>query len=81
MRAGDDASNLVLEKGHVAYITTGGHVPAGADAVVQIENTLPLPDGPNGQKRVKIVKAPNKPGEDIRPVVLYFHFPFFLYFW
>jgi gephyrin len=49
--------------GSVVYITTGAPVPSGADAVVQIEDTLPSEDG----KTVEILKAA-KPGQDIRTV-------------
>eukprot|EP00850_Spirogloea_muscicola_P006819 SM000033S12340 [mRNA] locus=s33:255095:259522:- [translate_table: standard] len=67
VRAGDDGSDVDLTSGHVAYITTGGPVPKGATAVVQVENTVPLPDGPAVEKEVKIVRGA-KEGEDIRQV-------------
>eukprot|EP00850_Spirogloea_muscicola_P010666 SM000063S20056 [mRNA] locus=s63:504577:509104:- [translate_table: standard] len=67
VRAGDDGRDVDLTSGHVAYITTGGPVPEGATAVVQVENTVPLPDGPGGERRVRIVKGA-KEGEDIRQV-------------
>ena len=51
-----------LSAGAVAYISTGGPVPAGADAVVQIEDTQVM-DG----QRVKIMRQV-KVGEDIREV-------------
>lgn len=44
-------------------------MPDGANAVVQVENTLPLADGPNGEKRVRIVKPAKGPGDDVRAVV------------
>lgn len=65
-RAGDDASNIVLTPGTVAYITTGGPVPNGADAVVQVEDTEQL-EGNDGAKKVRILKGVSK-GYDIRPV-------------
>jgi len=52
-----------LTPGTVAYISTGGPVPEGADAVVQIEDTQPI-DGPG---KVKIMRQV-LPGEDIREV-------------
>ncbi|KAK9788847.1 hypothetical protein WJX73_005383 [Symbiochloris irregularis] len=58
----------VLEPGFVAYISTGGPVPSGADAVVQIENTEPLPLAPSGKRRVKIKQAARGPGQDVRAV-------------
>ncbi|CAI5984686.1 unnamed protein product [Closterium sp. NIES-65] len=65
-RAGDDAANVVVTPGTVAYITTGGPVPQGADAVIQVEDTLPV-DSSSGQRRVTIVKGATV-GQDIRPV-------------
>ena len=41
----------------VYVIAAGAPVPEGADAVVQIENTQQLPDRPDGEKRIKIVKV------------------------
>lgn len=66
-RAGDDASNIVLTPGTVAYITTGGPVPMGADAVVQIEDTELLDGNLEGEQKVRILKGVSK-GNDIRPV-------------
>ncbi|KAK9807616.1 hypothetical protein WJX72_004182 [[Myrmecia] bisecta] len=57
-----------LQPGTVAYIGTGGALPEGADAVVQIENTDTLPPGPDGKKRVRINKAARGPGDDVRAV-------------
>jgi gephyrin len=42
-------------------------VPPGADAVVQVEDTEKLPPGPDGQRRVRILKAA-QPGLDIRQI-------------
>ena len=58
--AGQGPENL--QDGTVAYISTGGLVPEGADAVVQIEDTERL----NGTK-VKILRQ-IEPGTDIRAV-------------
>ena len=52
-----------LQRGQVAYISTGGPVPEGSDAVVQVEDTEHT--GVDG--RVKILKQA-KPGEDIREI-------------
>lgn len=41
----------------LACVAAGAPVPEGADAVVQIENTEQLPDRPDGEKRIKIVKV------------------------
>ena len=56
-----------LQPGTVAYIGTGGPLPEGSDAVVQIEDTEFLGVGPDGQKRVSIKKAV-APGYDVRQV-------------
>ncbi|KAG0570477.1 hypothetical protein KC19_6G165500 [Ceratodon purpureus] len=67
-RAGDDSTQLHLEAGSVVYITTGGPVPEGADAVVQVEDTQIIEDGAgNGPKKIRILKSVTK-GHDIRPV-------------
>ncbi|KAL4193081.1 hypothetical protein AMTRI_Chr06g175130 [Amborella trichopoda] len=66
-RAGNDAEGMIITPGTVAYITTGGPVPDGADAVVQVEDTEQIEDTPDGLKRVRILVAAN-PGQDIRPV-------------
>ncbi len=63
--AGRVADFTVLP-GTVAYITTGAPVPAGADAVVMVEETEPLPDE-HGQRRVRI-QQPVQAGDDIRPI-------------
>lgn len=52
-----------MSAGSVAYITTGAPVPPGADAVVQVEDTEPLP----ASSEVKINVAAT-PGQDIRTV-------------
>lgn len=55
-----------LPPGAVAYISTGAPLPAGADAVVQIEDTEQLPPGDDGRPRVRIVKPAPRPGADVR---------------
>lgn len=61
VRAGGAA--VTVAPGSVAYITTGAPVPAGADAVIQIENTERVPGAPE----VTILKAATA-GQDIRTV-------------
>ncbi|KAL4517973.1 hypothetical protein Ndes2526A_g02339 [Nannochloris sp. 'desiccata'] len=59
-----------LTAGNVAYISTGGPVPDGADAVVQIEDTKTIEDSStanNKSIRVKILRQV-RPGEDIREI-------------
>ncbi|KAJ9468846.1 Molybdopterin biosynthesis protein CNX1 [Diplonema papillatum] len=66
--AGDNASGLVLPLGTVCRVSTGGAVPAGADAVVQVEDTeiLQADAATDRELRVRIrVKA--AVGQDIRP--------------
>nr|GME06456.1 molybdopterin biosynthesis protein CNX1 [Ipomoea batatas] len=66
-RAGNDGLGVVVTPGTVAYVTTGGPIPDGADAVVQVENTELLLDASNESKQVRILKG-TSPGVDIRPV-------------
>lgn len=55
-----------LAAGQVAYITTGAPVPAGADAVVMVEETTPV-EVNGGQRMVEIHKQVTA-GDDIRPI-------------
>ncbi|GJN01448.1 hypothetical protein PR202_ga18715 [Eleusine coracana subsp. coracana] len=66
-RAGNDALGVVVRPGTVAYITTGGPIPDGADAVVQVEDTEQVPAAADGSKRVRIL-ARAAEGQDIRNV-------------
>lgn len=66
-RAGDDALGVVIAPGTVAYVTTGGPIPDGADAVVQVEDTELVPGGADGSKRVRILVQAAE-GQDIRNV-------------
>uniref|UniRef100_A0ACD5UD92 Uncharacterized protein n=1 Tax=Avena sativa TaxID=4498 RepID=A0ACD5UD92_AVESA len=66
-RAGDDALGVVVAPGTVAYVTTGGPIPDGADAVVQVEDTEEIAAGPDGSKRVRISVRVAE-GHDIRGV-------------
>ncbi|VFQ94075.1 unnamed protein product [Cuscuta campestris] len=66
-RAGNDGLGVVVTPGTVAYITTGGPVPDGADAVVQVEDTKLLLDSSNKSRQVRILKG-TSPGVDIRPM-------------
>ncbi|XP_008787719.1 molybdopterin biosynthesis protein CNX1 [Phoenix dactylifera] len=66
-RAGNDGIGVTVTPGTVAYVTTGGPIPDGADSVVQVEDTEKVTDSADGSKRVKIlVKVPT--GHDIRNV-------------
>ncbi|XP_074556443.1 molybdopterin biosynthesis protein CNX1 isoform X1 [Curcuma longa] len=66
-RAGNDGLDTVVTPGSVAYVTTGGPIPDGADAVVQVENTEKVTDNGDGGKRVRILVRVSK-GNDIRNV-------------
>jgi gephyrin len=59
-------ANFTITPGSVAYITTGAPLPAGADAVVMVEETAQLPSEA-GWARVRIQQAV-RPGADVRPV-------------
>jgi len=67
-RAGNDALGVVVAPGTVAYVTTGGPIPDGTDAVVQVEDTEQVPAGADGSKRVRILVRAAE-GQDIRNVV------------
>lgn len=54
--------DLALRSGQVAYITTGAPMPAGADAVVMVEDSVRLADG-----RVRLAGRVS-PGDNVRPV-------------
>lgn len=60
-------ADFTVQPGTVAYITTGAPVPPGADAVVMVEETTPLPAGPTGQRRVQIGRQV-RTGDDIRKI-------------
>lgn len=66
-RAGSDGIGVSVTPGTVAYVTTGGPVPDGADAVVQIEDTEQVTSSSDGLKWVRILIGVSK-GCDIRPV-------------
>ncbi|XP_047317740.1 molybdopterin biosynthesis protein CNX1 [Impatiens glandulifera] len=66
-RAGNDGIDALVVPGTVAYVTTGGPIPDGADAVVQVEDTEPLPTSSTESKRVKVLIQTRK-GVDIRHV-------------
>ncbi|XP_043716434.1 molybdopterin biosynthesis protein CNX1 [Telopea speciosissima] len=66
-RAGNDGVDVKVASGTVAYVTTGGPIPDGADAVIQVEDTEQVKDSPGEAKRVTILKQAIQ-GLDIRPV-------------
>jgi gephyrin len=72
VEAGADPAARTLPEGAVAYITTGAPLPAGADAVVQVEDTEAEEEGDGGgygaATRVRILKPAPRPGADVRAV-------------
>ncbi|CAM9546958.1 unnamed protein product [Heterosigma akashiwo] len=61
------ADGIRVEPGKVAYITTGAKMPAGADAVIKIEDTEEGTLGADGKElTVKILKG-TEAGKNIRP--------------
>lgn len=64
--------------GQCVRVTTGGPVPPGADAVVQVEDTLLTKEADGGKTEVeiKILTAPTI-GQDIRYVTKYLIMFFF----
>ncbi|XP_021277813.1 molybdopterin biosynthesis protein CNX1 isoform X2 [Herrania umbratica] len=66
-RAGNDGVGVTVTPGTVAYVTTGGPIPDGADAVVQVEDTEQVKASSVESKRVRILVQTRK-GVDIRPV-------------
>ncbi|KAK6144138.1 hypothetical protein DH2020_020958 [Rehmannia glutinosa] len=66
-RAGDDGIDVTVTPGTIAYVTTGGPIPKGADAVVQVEDTVLAETASVGPKRVRVLKQVAQ-GLDIRPV-------------
>ncbi|XP_004291534.1 PREDICTED: molybdopterin biosynthesis protein CNX1 [Fragaria vesca subsp. vesca] len=66
-RAGSDGIGVAVTPGTVAYVTTGGPIPDGADAVVQVEDTEQVHVNSHESKRVRVLVQTRK-GVDIRPV-------------
>ncbi|CAL9000586.1 unnamed protein product [Prunus brigantina] len=66
-RAGDDGLGITVTPGTVAYVTTGGQIPDGADAVVQVEDTEQIEGLSLESRKVRILAQTSK-GVDIRPV-------------
>ncbi|KAI3918498.1 hypothetical protein MKX01_041818 [Papaver californicum] len=66
-RAGNDGVGVTVTPGTVAYVTTGGPIPDGFDAVVQVEDTEEVKDASGESKHVRILVQAQQ-GQDIRPV-------------
>ncbi|KAF4523361.1 hypothetical protein B566_EDAN005515 [Ephemera danica] len=67
--AGNPLESCELKSGQCARVTTGAPVPAGSDAVVQVEDTKLLREADEGKTEleIEILKAPSL-GQDIRPI-------------
>jgi len=65
VRAGD-AADEPLPEGSVVRIMTGAPIPAGADAVVPIEDVVPIEETEGSDTEVTITVAP-RPAAHIRP--------------
>ena len=65
VRAGD-AADEPLPDGSAVRIMTGAPIPAGADAVVPIEDVVPLEDTDGPETEVTVIVAP-RPAAHIRP--------------
>ncbi|KAG5239283.1 molybdopterin biosynthesis protein [Salix suchowensis] len=63
-RAGNDGLGVTLTPGTAAYVTTGGPIPDGADAVVQVEDTKKVkdPSGCDIEKDAVVLKRGEKLG-------------------
>ena len=67
--AGNEPEKLILQPGECVRINTGAPVPAGADAVVQVEDTELTKTSEDGKEEVEIkILSEPKPGQDIRPL-------------
>lgn len=66
-RAGNDGVGVTVTPGTVAYVTTGGPIPDGANAVVEVEDTELIENASVEPKRVRIL-VQTRQGVDIRPV-------------
>ena len=66
----DGAQRLKVQPGLTIRVTTGAPVPAGADAVVQVEDTELLERTDDGleERRIRILTSARE-GQDIRAVV------------
>ena len=66
-RAGDGGILSPLNRGEVAYVTTGAPLPIGADAICKIEDTSLVYDSSGNYISSKVnIKVATKPGEGVR---------------
>ncbi|KAJ8922790.1 hypothetical protein NQ315_007825 [Exocentrus adspersus] len=67
--AGDTPCQEELKEGEVIRISTGAAIPAGADAVVQVEDTTLVEKSQDGAEELKIqINVEPKAGQDIREI-------------
>lgn len=64
---GENPDKSNVDKGYCIRISTGAPVPAGADAVIQVEDTELVEKAADGkeEKTIRILKQPHV-GQDIR---------------
>eukprot|EP00899_Mesostigma_viride_P012740 jgi/Mesvir1/21467/Mv03923-RA.1 len=68
MRAGASSSEVMVTPGAAAYITTGGPMPEGADAVIMVERTVAVEPVVSGVPSAVRVLDVVKPGQEVRPI-------------
>ncbi|CUG87754.1 molybdopterin cofactor biosynthesis protein, putative [Bodo saltans] len=66
--AGSHPDGFMLQPKHICRVNTGGPVPHGADAVVQVEDTKVMDVTPEGEELTVFVMSRAKPNQDIRPI-------------
>lgn len=68
--SGDEEEEKVLKEGQIARITTGAPLPAGATAVIMVEDTVLVSKTEDGaeEKEVEILAEGVREGENVREV-------------
>lgn len=68
LTAGAHPDDFTLKSKQICRVNTGGPVPEGADAVVQVEDTKVMDVTPEGEELTVFVMSRAKPNQDIRPI-------------
>ena len=67
--AGSELTGFKLQPGEICRVSTGGPVPDGADAVIQVEDTEVVSLDASGKEEATVsINKAVAPGNDIRPV-------------
>ena len=66
--AGAHPSSFSLSRGQICRVNTGGPVPPGADAVVQVEDTSIVESTAAGEETIVKISKAVTPGYDVRPI-------------